>query len=112
MNIARALSGKWKKDVTRIGVMLGVVSVLRIASYLGGLRVSGFVRSTRGRKDKVAEEGFVRGIKEGNENIGAFAGSNQRRAGGIGNAAFMNDGRILFERIPMVNISGCLGHFV
>ncbi len=111
MNITRALSGKWKKDVTRIGVMLGVVSVLGIASYLGSLRVSSFVRSTRGRKDKVAEEGFVRGVKEGNENIGAFAGSNQRRAR-VGNVAFMNDGRILFERIPMVNISRCLGHFV
>ncbi len=109
VNITRAFSSKWKKDIVRIGVMLGVVGMLSVAGYLSSLGVSSLVGSTRRCKDKVAEERPVRSVKERNENIGTFAGSNKQRASAIGRLTFMNGGCILLERIPMMNVRRRLG---
>ena len=74
--------------------------------------MASFVRSTRGCKHKVAEDGPVRGSKEGNKNVWAFAGGNKRGAHAIGGLPFMYCRCRIFEWVPMMDVSGSLRHLV
>ena len=112
MNIARAFSSKGKENIVRVSVMFGIVSMFRSAGNLSSLRMSGFVRCTRRRKDKVAKERFVRSIEEGHENVRAFAGGNEQWADAIRRLAFMNHRRIVSEWVPMVDVGRRFGKFV
>jgi hypothetical protein len=112
MNIARPFSSKRKENVIRVSVMFRVVSVFRVAGNLSSLRMSSVVRCTRRRKDKIAEERFVGSIEEGHENVRAFAGGNEEWTDTIWRSAFVNHRRIVFERVPMMDVSRGLGQLV
>ena len=46
----------------------------------------------------------MRGIKENNNNIWAFAWSNERWAGVVWNLSFANDRSRILERIPVMDV--------
>lgn len=52
------------------------------------------------------------GVKENNNNIGAFAWSNERWASVVRNLSFANDRSRIFERIPVMNVSRRFGDFI
>ena len=112
MEIARALSSQRKENIIRVSMMLRIVSMFRVAGNLGSLRMSGLVRCTRRRKDKIAKERFVRSIEEGHENVRAFAGGNEQWADAIWCLAFVNHRRIVSEWVPMVDVGRGLGKLV
>jgi hypothetical protein len=112
VDITRALSSEGKEDVTRIDVVLGVVRMFRIAGHLSSLRVTSFVRLSGRGKHKIAEDGPVGGRKERYENIRAFAGGSQSRAKAIRDLPFANHRCSVLERVPMMDVSGRLGHFI
>ncbi len=112
MQIARAFSSKRKENVARIVVMLGVVRVLGVAGHLSSLRMASLVRRPGRRENKVAKDRPVRGREKGNKDIGAFAWGNKGGALAIGGLPLMYYGCSLFEWVPVMNISGGLGHFV
>ena len=54
----------------------------------------------------------MRGVKEGNQNVGAFARCNEGRPDVVGNLTFTNNRGRDFERIPVMNVGRCFGDFV
>ena len=112
MNIARSFSSKRKENIIRVSVMFRVVSMFRVAGNLSSLRMSGLVRCTRRRKDKIAKERFVGSIEKGHENVRAFAGGNEQWADAIWCLAFVNHRRIVFEWVPMVDVGRGFGKLV
>ena len=83
-----------------------------VAGHLSSLRMASLVGESGGRKDKVAKDRLVRGREEGDKDIGAFARSNKRGAMATGGLPLMYRGCSLFEWVPVMNVSGGLGHFV
>jgi hypothetical protein len=54
----------------------------------------------------------MRRIEERNENIWALARSNKGGPRIMRNLALMNDRSIKFERVPVVDVGGSLGHLI
>ena len=52
------------------------------------------------------------GVNKNNNNVGAFAWSDERWAGVAWNLSFANDRSRILERIPVMNVGGRLRNFI
>ena len=86
--------------------------MFEIAGHLSSLRMASLVGESGRRENKVAKDRPVRGGEKGNKNIRTFAWCNKSGAIAIGGLPLVYHGCSLFEWVPMMNVSGGLGHFI
>jgi hypothetical protein len=112
VNVARAFRCKREKHILRVIMVFGIVRVFFTASNLRCLGVDSLVGGAWRGKNKVTKERTVGRVKERNQNIRAFARSNEGRTDAVGNLSFTNNRSRRFQRIPVVNVSGSFRYLV
>jgi hypothetical protein len=91
-----ALSSQRKESIIRIQMVLGVISMLDVASHLGSLRMSCLVRKAWRRKDEVSKKRTLRDRIERHKDIRALARSRESWSSIIGNLTLKNRGCSIF----------------